>query len=590
MAAATSPAQEPALEIASFVLDTSKLVQIFRAFSPQLSLVGTASAVLSFELPKNALVDGYAVTVIAGKADWAPAAKVGRSRLQSGVAVIDFGILRTVSGVALVGAAFKGATIGEVRPWIGVGFAKVALTAEASISSPDGAPLVTFSEVQTQRLEIQLTGNLTEESVAAALAVQLPDIPADFTIKINDGPPVWTSNGPAPELSSGEQSGPWSFSSKGFVQATVELGPALTKLAADPSAEPDVRVPISIAFSARVPGALRLDPPAEDQKKIVYLRRVSDVLPGGKLRIFEQEGEQSIPITLPSWATGVVGARAVLKGKLPEERTLPANGPSQVPSSSAPDAPPAAELVLDSDHALAVLLPKLEDPCASATAPELSQLTALRMPLRAGATGAELRVVLASAAASELGPGDPGEDLAGGASQPLTIPAGGAEVAPWVTVLFAKPVRLDHGQRLWARVLVSRGEVSSPASTASGVTRRGPPSGPWVPLPHVELVAPAGGTVSLADLGLSVRQRGRAAPDRPIEPVVLQFFGSAPASKGSGCVKVTPTSKGAAIDRRWQPVPLGGSTVELHLTSYASGEVTIDQLDLVLEAKGLTVT
>src|SRR5690606_3669123 len=98
---------------------------------------------------------------------------------------------------------------------------------------------------------------------------------------------------------------------------------------------------------------------------------------------FTAEGVEEVVIPLPAWVDKVEEIRLTLTGTPPEERILPPVGPAiaTLPASSTP----LADLMLDIDHAGAARLP---------AATGLTELTGVRLPLGAGADGAEVRVVI----------------------------------------------------------------------------------------------------------------------------------------------------------------------------------------------------
>src|SRR5262245_60194901 len=89
-------------------------------FSTSIVVNGQSAVTQEIRLPKNALVESYPVTLRAGAALWAPAQAVGVVRANPGQRqlVIDFGMQRTVNGVAVL----VGTNSPAVKAWTGVDF------------------------------------------------------------------------------------------------------------------------------------------------------------------------------------------------------------------------------------------------------------------------------------------------------------------------------------------------------------------------------------------------------------------------------------------------------------------------------------
>jgi hypothetical protein len=432
-------------------------------------------------------------------------------------------------------------------PWkITPGTGMVTGDARAVISLP--------SEVKTERLQIDLVGSGTEQVLGESVLVELPDVPADLDLRINGGPPVWTAPG---AVAAGV--GGWQAAGDGFVRQTINLSQALTSLLGDPTADTGDSVEMRFTLSARIPGALMLDLPAEGARTIRYLTQITQGFLDGRLELtFPEEGRGRVPLPLPAWAKRVEEVRFILEAALPPERTIPPLGPEAEVIAAAGGATPFAELVLDADHAASVALEAGTD---------LVELTAVRLPLRAEAGGAEVQVLLFD----RNSVGEPGPPLVGGASAPVTLEPPTEAGDRWKTFAFPDAALLAGPPPL-AAVMVSRGRVTLslarlPASgtplPGAGEVWIGPPTGPWQRLPALGILAGMRGRI---------RMTGRAGPEKPVAPLRVHLEGATGAP-----VPATPTPKG--IPATIQPasgLAVGSDrTVRLIVESLVGGAVTV---------------
>src|SRR5207249_1641092 len=140
------------------------------------------------------------------------------------------------------------------------------------------------------------------------------------------------------------------------VQAAVTAGP----------------VPVQVTLRSSVPGVLRLDASLE------VLNTYTVAFPEAAVRVVDAPAEGPVELDLPlpadagSWSIHEV--QMLVTAKLPPERVLPPVGPALSTD---------ALLALDPDHGVVVGLP----PARTAA---LAALTAIRVPVTAGADGAEL--------------------------------------------------------------------------------------------------------------------------------------------------------------------------------------------------------
>lgn len=525
---------------------------------------GVASRTIVKSLAHNALVRAYKVRVGAGRADFTTLANAGQVRLQSDdngtmVIVVDFGMLRTVSDIRRIEGARASMTICSLRAFRGDAFDTTDLYAEncsgISILMLRSNEQNTF-ETRTDRVRITLQTTATLADISNALSLQFPDLPTDLDIRVNGGTPPWQAPGVAQPNVHG-----WNAKT----EQDVDLTAALAALSGDSSdASP---LDAIIVLSSRIPGRLTLDTLVED---IAYLGRISFAGSEQVVLPLPEEGEYDVALQLPDWVKNVEEVRMVVTATVPPERILEPVGPPIALQAGGSGA--AYDLLLDVDHAGSA---RLDDTL------QLSELTALRLPLRAGADGAEVRVVV------HEGNGEgPLRPAAGGTTTPVDLaPAGADDGDLWTTFALPKAMKLAATTTYWAVVVVGRGAVQwslgrFPDAQSVVPIRRGTATGPWYPLPNVGV----GGDT----LGARVRIVGKAPPAAPIAPITIGVVGS------TATVDVTPTPKGVAAT--WLPagttvgtthpsfaptVAGTAKSVTLRVTSRMVGSVTLSAVDVV---------
>lgn len=523
-------------------------------YLPYLGTTGVSLATLSpvLKLPRNALVQRFDIVVGATRASRTPAQAAGQVRAYDNAGVhtviIDFGVPRTVSSIGIGGAsALK---ILRVAAWIGAKFDDPFFGPVVGPPLPVDAARFA-SEVRTERLLVTLSAAANATTIGADLELELPELPSDLALRINDGAPVWTHNGPAQadnsELLSADR-----FNKRG--ERLVSLTDALNALLADPLASDELT--LELTLSAKVPGVLSLARASSEVWRITRQQFAGDA---STTLAFAAEGRLSLPLGLPAPAAG---QRQLIKrlqftalATPGPDRVLPPEGPA--PALSLVDGALLADLVLDADRAAAVRLP---------ASPLLAELTGLRLPLAVGGDGAELRVVL-----WRNGTDGPEQALPGAASEPLTLPASsppGAEA--WVSVAFAKPVPLDPLNPPWAALLVARGTLTwalARRADAPGCElRRGAPNGPWRPLPPA-FTSPAG----VLDACGRVRRVGRAPKDQPLAPWWVSLDGE------TRRAPVLATPKGASV----LLLPASGGSARLSVLAHGPGNLGLRDIDVV---------
>ncbi len=522
-------------------------------YLPYLGTTGVSSAALAppLVLPRNTLVKRFDLVVGATRATRTPAQAAGQVRAYDNAGVhtviIDFGVPRTVASVAA--SADASLKILKVAAWIGAKFDN------PFISPPSPVDAARFpSEVRSERLLVTIDRAADARSIGVDLELELPELPTDLELRINDGAPVWTHAGAA-QPDNRTVLGPEAFNKDG--QRLVPLADALNALLADPLA--DDPVTLEITLSAKVPGVLSV---AEQARELWRIRRMHFAGDTSTALAFANEGRLPLVLDLPAPPEGfrrqVKAVRFTALATPGVDRVLPPVGP---PAALNPeDGGPLAELVLDAGRAAIVRLPP---------EPRLAELTGLRLPLQAGADGAELRVVLWGNAATGAAANEPGEPLPDGASEPLTLD-GGTAADPWRSVAFAKPVAIDPLNPPWAALLVARGTLTwalaRRADAAGCDLRRGPPNGPWRPLPAA-FTSPTG----VIDACGRLRRVGRAPKAQPLPPWQVSLDGD------TVRVPVVATPKGAAISVE----PLAGAGTALQVLAFGAGSLTLRDIDVI---------
>ncbi|MCB9526947.1 MAG: hypothetical protein H6701_00865 [Myxococcales bacterium] len=447
-------------------------------------------------LPRNALVRAYALHITAAPAGIGTVRALGKLTFEPApgdarrkIAVVDFGLPLTVSRVELTGLG--GIKIRTVYGWDGSRFS-------AFVFNGDTTDARFATQIRSERLRIEVergeTANFpTADAFASGCRIHYEDDPSDLELRIDDGAPFWSAPGPVvPEDRETISEGGFDAS---FTRR-VDLTTALAALTGDPLA-PDTPVAFEVTLTSRSAALLTLDP-APGGVDVARIRRVAfDGQPEVTLD-FPAEGERTVPLALPPATTRrVEQVRFTAVGEAPPERVLPPVGPTLSD---------LAVLVLDPERAISARL----------ATTDLDALTGLRLPLRAGPAGAELRIVLHA-----HGGGGPGDALPRGVSDPVELAPGPAVDAPidaaalsWTTFTLPAPAPLTSSPP-WATLVVARGEVVWPS----------PPPPPAPPPPASAAARPPA--------------PGRRSP--PPSPPAPRSTRSAPCSASSAPPKTTPS-------------------------------------------------
>jgi hypothetical protein len=507
--------------------------------------VATAAVTQAQTLPAGTLVLAAAYTIRAKPAGFATLESLAQVREGAGnELVVDFQGMRTVERLRAP------ATISSLRPWAGTQFDSTSVIGREGLSSD-----VSFTEIQTERLLVELAESVTAAQLAAAGSASVLSPPADLELLVN-GTRAWFNAGPAKP--GGADDDPAAFG------VTVDLTDAVrAALAAAPAGAESVDVEVVLRSS--VPGQLTLQAALE-------LQQTYDVVfPEGDTRVVDadEEGVYTVLVPLPDDAADwqIHEVQAAVAAALPPARVLPPDGP-QLSGD--------ADIVLDADHAVLAGLP----PASLAL---LAKLTAIRLPLGVGPEGAELAGVLRADA-----DGSPGEPLPAGQLGPVTLPPGDLAQRTWATLPLAKEHKLGPGEQLWVGLQLARGRVSwplavpgpaqpPPALSTDAPLRRTLPNGLFRPLSSAGDVSTAAGAVRLV---------GEAPGSSPIPALELELV----LDESGGAVGVppfTPTTDGVPVAIRLDP-PIARASAPaafdasgalvLRLTTKTAGAVSIGQV------------
>jgi len=450
-------------------------------------------------------VERVAITIkVAPITTWVKVSSVADVRDTDGGIIVDFGRMRTVSGLDL---GDDGPS--EVFPWLGSAFAGTSLFKADATGK-------TFGEVMTERLFAA-----TDSDAAAAASdgkVLVPGAPADVELDVA-GRRIFFQGGEAKRAAIGMIAGPDDF----FV-AVIDATEAVA--AARPGPDGKIRVELRTATAGLLD--LQID---------VTSTRVHDVaFPEGKERVvtFASEGTGTLDLPLPAAASGWQVSEVWLKAaaKLDPLRVTPAVGPA---------ASTKAELVLDADHPVALQI----------TANELAGFGAIagvRLQAKVEEGGTELGAVLLADA-----DGAPGDPLPGGAL--VATPIAASDDFGWQTLSLQKRMALSGGP-MWLAVQVAHGKLSLKlAATGGGAIRRGRPGGPWRGFSSGVAVTPAAAlrVVGVAPEGEAMYALAAALPGAPTavavptnDGVTMQLAPATPVQPSGGLqIALTAIAPGA---------------------------------------------
>ena len=495
--------------IGGFLLETVSLgdaeasssVVSLELLLPPAAVVTRAVVRVTAEAPGTTHIGGIA----------AVRAAAGSPDASSDLLVVDFGTLRTVSALEAPAA------VESLQPWVGTTFSDgVELT-----SSVLGTA-VEFTELQTERLLVQLAANTLPATFATDGKVTTTTPPADLEVTVG-ATRVWFRPGPAPAGFTED------VDVTSAVQGAVDAG-------GPPGPDGNLRVPL--VLKARVPGELGLGLAEEPR----FLRTLTIDFPGPSAAVrFTEEGEQALTLPLPAgsemWTIHRVVATvdATDPGPL---RVLPPVGPAR--SSQ-------AELMLDPDRRLVAKLP-------AGPLGRLEAVAGVRVSLQPDAGGIEVGGALLGGTATE-----PGEPLPDATFTPVNLPA--ATAPAWVTLATARPVELPVDETPWASLSVTRGRavlgladaVAVPSSEIAELRRIAPNGIAHLPstavLPRDDTALPA---VSVRTDALALRVTGRAPENAPVALAEVDLAGGGtvrePAGPGAIAISLEPAGTRSPLE------------------------------------------
>jgi hypothetical protein len=496
------------------------------------SLPPVQSSVAAVELPLDsvpagALVRSAIVTITAQAPGNARIGSVAEVRAATGSfddpttsVIVDFGAMRTV------GAIQSPVAIDTIQPWMGTQFGE-----EIGPESRLGATLRTFPEIQAERLLLGFGESTSAAEIAgsADASVLIPTPPTDLELLVAGTRALFR---PGPARANTDADGyVEEVDVTAAVQAAVDAGV----------------LPVVVTLRAAVPGVLGVSATLD------FLDTFVVAFPDGIARVVEApaEGVSHLAIPLPSEAVDweIAELQLTVTARVSPERVSPSVGPALSGE---------AELVIEGDRAIVVGLP--EDRLAT-----LATLTAIRLPVRVGADGAEL----AGAVLEDAG-GLPGAPAPRGQLGPVTLEPGGSVAEPrWITLPFAEPWPLVPGDRVWVELQLVRGQVvwplAEPATLPSGDAplRRRTPSGSFRVLSSAQGVATTSG---------AVRVVGEPPPNAPLSALEAQIEGA------PEIVAFTPTADGVRVAIRVAdgvtaatPGAFAGGALQVRLTASAAG-------------------
>ena len=523
---------------------------------------GRVAVSIALDLTHDTLVRECVLRLSAGRSNATFFGDAGDLRTDSALNtyVVDFGVLRTVSGVA----APVDRKITAVQPWNGLAFGDAVKGLERG-----GKAILRFSEIQTERLRFELDGDVGLDDVAGQGGVFLPGPPADLVLSIGDEPPLArfpgrVEPGTATEIGSDD----WNADGERLVDITEALAGRLGN-PLDPSP-----ASIVITLTAGAPGALDLS-----IERLVTSRLTRVTLDGQSEALFDLDAEADLVVSTDFVQPAQVeGLRFALRGDHDDERVV-----DPVGGGVATD----AELVADAHRSFAFRLPS---PAG------LGTITGVRLPIRAETSDAEARVTLWQSSAQ----GEPMETVGDGVSEPVSVartPAGAEDDETWTTFTLVTPFPVPAGDAptpvLWAALDVVRGTVivslaagGAPGGAVGGETaaavRRGTATGDWRRLPAVFELGQA-----LAHLAPRVRVVGSEAqqePRLPIRVALTTATSDAPAGAfGNGGLDVDPAGETFTGEFALAvPIVVGAAKPpSVRVVAYAAGSIQLSAVDLV---------
>jgi hypothetical protein len=482
------------------------------------SPVVRASVPLTIAIDAGAQIEQVRATVKAAPPDTVKITEVAEIRDLGGgaSAIVDFGRMRTVTGVQVSGAKITG-----VFAWQGAEFAR-----DAVVEGTDDK--LEFSDLLTERLRVD---GVSSAALKSKGKVTLPTAPADLELVV-DGKRVWFQPGEAKKRGVGVTPGAGDY----FV-AEIDITEAVAAAARTIAARGGGAASAAVAVELRcaTSGVLSL----EVEKRLARVHRVE--FPGPQQTIaLDSEGAAVLELPLPGAAKTwrITGVSLTAAAKLDALRVEPPIGPT---------ASAAAELVLDLDHPIALA-------ALAAHVGAFGAIAGVRVLARVDAGSAEIGGVLLADAG-----GAPGAPLPGGELLPVAIAAGPRD---WRTLLLRRPIAAPAGP-LWIALQTAHGAAAIALATAGGEVRRGKVGGPWYGFSRSVAITPRA----------AVRLIGTAPEGRPIEALEVSIAGGAPQA-------FTPTSDGRPLNLDVpEPLP-PGAVLRLDLVAAAPASFRFQDVDV----------
>jgi hypothetical protein len=492
--------------------------------------VSTREATLDLPVPVGAEVTTAVVRITAAAPGMTNVGGIADVRAAAGDIeatndiIIDFGVLRSVSGVQ----APTGMGIFGVTPWIGTMF-----DGGTFFEGPRNS--IDFTEIQTERLLLQLDDEITPDAFASGGFVRTSTPPADLELLVA-GTRVSLHQGPAPA---------------GFSE-DVDVTAAVQTAVAGGTAGGDGNVHVGVALHARVPGALGLSIVGD----IRFLRTVAVDFPGPTTAArFAEEGAQDVVVPLPAgsetWTIHRVVAALAAEDPGPQ-RVLPPVGPA---SST------QAELVLDPDRRLVARLP-------SGPLGRFASIAGVRLSLIVDQGGIEVGGALLAGSVDEPGEAIPDATFTPVAATATTSPT-------WVTIALPQPIEPPPDTTaLWASFAVSRGKATLGLADAAAVPageftrlKRIAPNGIAHPPSSAVLRRddPALSAIPVGTDALALRLVGIAPDTAPVAVADVDVAGgpTVRAAAGPGSVAISPTPAGPRVPLKLTVTTTAATTVTI---------------------------
>jgi hypothetical protein len=386
---------------------------------------GTVESTQLAEVPADALVSAASATLTLRPAPEIQAVAVARVRQgeDNTTIVLDFGALRTVSGLTLP----AGSSLSTLSRWNGSAFAPLT-----DVKPVAGELTLSFGEQQTERLQLGFAAAMSEATATAGLRVVIPSAPSDLELEVG-GVLAWSRPGSV-RFTTGADNKP-------TVTFEVDISQALqTALARGANPQVRLRTATPCAHSLGV--------------TVDFLRVHQVNLPPSGIAVdvdSEAVVDTFLPLPAASGNWKVVRVDLGVSGRMPAWRAWPL-----------PDGPlnPAARLVIDAAHSYAARLP------AGWLAP-LAELSGIRLPLvlAKGFGGAELVALLHDGSASQ-----PITPLAAARFLPCVVDASPGGETRWVELHLSKPVKVQPKPFWWIEISATRGQCDWPLTAAGGET------------------------------------------------------------------------------------------------------------------------